>query len=862
MPQVMQNLVLEDIINNNQQETDSVKKADNLMLCAQIYRNTKDYDCAIKAVEEAQKIYSKINNINETIKCLLELALLNYKKYPDRIIRALTLINDAKYLIETTPSSDKKELTAMLLHYNGIIEFQENHQTEALELFKKAEELIIQKDTCEYAKLLDDFALYNLRQKKYQVAEKQLISSIKIKKAHEKNPFQIAKTAVMLGRYFANIENNEEAIEYLNMALEAAECFNDNALKSRIYDEIANVYLSMKDTTNAMVFHQKALAEFNDKMNPKLRAYNCCTQIELFIIEKKYNEAMNILKQDIEPFFTTDREHAITYRLYGKIYGCLKDYEKSLQYLHQAIELYKKIDNNIELIKCYTDLSDVYRASDNHQMALSSLEEALEVAKIYDLQILAQKIEDLIFETDKDEWANIINKNSNKEQSSSEDMAFLETMNLLGSLTQSDITYKDSLFALLRIGRFISAATNIDELLERIAEETKIALDAERCTIFMYDKEKNELYSKIALGIESKELRFPANKGLAGYVATTGETVNIRNAYEDDRFNKEIDKQTGYKTKTILCMPFRNINHEIVGVFQMLGKKGDKIFSEKDEDLLLTIGSNAGIALENARLFEEQKMLLEEQKKSLISFIDTLAASIDARDSITAGHSNRVRLYSKAIAEEMNLPQEKIELIEYSAILHDIGKIGVQDNVLFKQGKLTEEEYAHIQQHVRITHDILEKMYFQKSMKDVPVIAASHHEKFDGTGYYQGLKGEEIPLGGRILAIADVFDAITSERYYRSRMPIYEALNLFKKNRGSHFDPALVDVFFSLSLDKILDILLSAYNISLKTEQGEYFSKYSIKNLYDAMTKKADQRSVIENLLIENFDKLYTLSEK
>ena len=200
MPQVMQNLVLEDILSNTDKETNSVKKADNLMLCAQIYRNTKDYDSAIKAVEEAQKIYSKINSINATIKCLLELALLNYKKYPDRIIRALTLINDAKYLIETTPSAEKKELTAMLLHYNGIIEFQENHQTEALELFKKAEELITQKDTCEYAKLLDDFALYNLRQKKYQVAEKQLISSIKIKKNHETNPFQIAKTAVMLGR--------------------------------------------------------------------------------------------------------------------------------------------------------------------------------------------------------------------------------------------------------------------------------------------------------------------------------------------------------------------------------------------------------------------------------------------------------------------------------------------------------------------------------------------------------------------------------------------------------------------------------------------------------------------------------------
>lgn len=856
----MQKFALQNILKQTEDENNPQTKAELLLLSAQLYQNFRDFDNSIKCVEEAQKIFSAQNSVDDVIKCLLELSILNYKKYPERIIRALTLINDAKYLIATS-AIDKKSLMAMMYHYNGIIEFFENHHIEALELFKKAKELLSE-DSLEYAKLLDDFALYNLRLKKYQVAEKQLVSAIKIKNKLEDNPLQIAKTSILLGRYFANIENNEESIKYLEMTLQAAECFNDPVLKSRIYDEMANVYISMKDIKNAQVYHQKALSEFSDKTNPKLRAYNSCTQIELFIIEKKYEQALETIKTKIEPFFTSEREKAILNRLYGRLFGCLQKYDDALSCLHTAIELYKKIDNNIEIIKCYIDLSLVYKTSTNHQMALSSLEEALEVAKLYDLQILAQKIEDLIFETDKDEWANIINKNNNKEQASSEDMAFLETMNILGSLTQSDITYKDSLFALLRIGRFISAATNIDELLERIAEETKIALDAERCTIFMYDKEKNELYSKIALGIGSTELRFSANSGLAGYVATTGETVNIRNAYEDDRFNKEIDKQTGYKTKTILCMPFRNINHEIVGVFQMLGKKGGKIFSEKDEDLLLTIGSNAGIALENARLFEEQKMLYEEQKKSLISFIDTLAASIDARDSITAGHSNRVRLYSKTIAQALKLNEEEIELIEYSAILHDIGKIGVQDSVLFKQGKLTDDEYAHIQQHVKITNDILEKMYFQKSMKDVPTIASSHHEKFDGSGYYKGLKGKEIPLGGRILAIADVFDAITSERYYRSRMPIKDALKVLQGGRGKHFDPELIDVFFSLSIDKILNILLSAYNIELKKEQVDYFENYTIKNLYDSLQKKEDDRNVIENILIGNFEKLYNMSAK
>ncbi len=856
----MQKLILEDLSQEIAQKQENQEKANLLLLAAQLYQNRKEFDNAIKAVEDAQKIFSSLNQADEVIKCLIELSLVNYKKYPDRIIRALTLLNDAKYLIDNS-AKNKKHLMSLLYHYNGLIEFYENHHTEALELYKKALELT-EKNSLEYARILDDFALYNLRLKKYQIAEKQLMSAMKIKTQLEDNPLQIAKTSILLGRYFANVENNDEAIHFLNKTLEAAECFEDIILKSRIFDEMANVYISMNETANAKVYHQKALSEFDDNTNSKLKAYNSCTLIELLLIDKKYDTAMDVLKIKIEPYFSTYREKAILNKLYGKIYDKTEQYDLALEHLHSSIEFFRKIDNSIEIIKCYIVLAGVYRNKQDTQMAVSSLVEALEAAKLYDLQILAQKVEDLIFETDKEEWTNIINKNANKEQTSSDDMMFLETMNLLGSLTQTDITYKDSLFALLRIGRFISAATNIDDLLQRIAEETKIALDAERCTIFMYDKTKNELYSKIALGIKSKELRIPANSGLAGYVAMTGETVNIKNAYNDERFNKEIDKQTGYTTKTILCMPFRNINHEIVGVFQVLGKKNDKIFSEKDEDLLVTIGSNAGIALENARLFEEQKFLYEEQKKSLISFIDTLAASIDARDSITAGHSHRVRLYSKTIAKALNLCDKKIELIEYAAILHDIGKIGIQDSVLFKQGKLTDSEYSHIQLHVKITNDILEKMYFQESLKEVPLIASSHHEKYDGSGYYRGSEGDEIPLGGRILAIADVFDAITSERYYRNRMPIKDALTLLNTGKGKHFDPELVDIFFSLSIDKVLTILLSAYSIELKPEQAEYFGTYTIKNIYDSLNKKEAERNVIENLLISNFDKLYNISNK
>ena len=306
---------------------------------------------------------------------------------------------------------------------------------------------------------------------------------------------------------------------------------------------------------------------------------------------------------------------------------------------------------------------------------------------------------------------------------------------------------KDPLIALVNIGQAVAAEKYIDLLIKTIAEETKTALNADRCTIFMYDKENNELYSKVATGLDTKELRIPADKGLAGHVVQTGETINIKDAYNDKRFNPNVDKKTGYRTKTILCMPIKNFNQEIIGVFQVLNKF-DEYFTPDDEDLLIAIASSAGISLENAQLFERQRKLLEEQKVVLDSFIETLATSIDARDKITSGHSSRVKMYSSLIAQEFGMEKNDLYILEKAAALHDIGKIGIRDSVLQKEGKLTPEEYKHIQQHVEITHHILEKIHMSEDFKQITEIACSHHEKFDGTGYYRHLKGEEIPFGG------------------------------------------------------------------------------------------------------------------
>lgn len=390
----------------------------------------------------------------------------------------------------------------------------------------------------------------------------------------------------------------------------------------------------------------------------------------------------------------------------------------------------------------------------------------------------------------------------------------------------------DPLVSLVKIGRSISAVTDIDILLKVIAEETKIAIQADRCTVFMYDKEKNELWSKVALGLDSQEIRFPADKGLAGYVVKTGEPLNIPDAYNDPRFNPDIDKETGYRTKTILCMPIKNNNKEIIGAFQVLNKLAG-VFTKGDEDLLAAIGGSASIALENAQLFEQQKELYKEQKILFESFIDTLAKSIDARDKITAGHSSRVKLYAMLLVDQLGCDEKFKELVEKAAILHDIGKIGIRDSVLQKEGKLTEDEYKHIQEHVRITHDILEKIHTSENFKMITEIACSHHEKYDGSGYYRHLSGEDIPYGGRILAVADVFDAITSRRHYRDKMPIQNVIDILLSGKNKHFDGNLVDEFLKISVDKIVRVFLTENHHCLTDEDCETLSHYNLLDIYN-----------------------------
>lgn len=338
----------------------------------------------------------------------------------------------------------------------------------------------------------------------------------------------------------------------------------------------------------------------------------------------------------------------------------------------------------------------------------------------------------------------------------------------------------DRLEVILGVTRRLMAVTDLDALLRLIAEATTQLLDADRATIFLVDADRGELWSKVALGANVGEIRFALGRGIAGHVATTGETVNIEDAYADPRFTAETDHRTGYRTRSLLTYAMKSHDGRVIGVFQAINKHEGR-FTEEDEDTLSSLAASAAVAVENAQLVTEQRQLWS-------SLIETLAATVDARDQQTAGHSKRVTRYAEVIGRELGLTGADIERLRAAALLHDYGKIAVRDRFLQKAGKLDEAEFAYMKAHAEKTGEFLAHLRFPRDMRDVPLIAAQHHERMDGKGYPQGLPGDQILLGARIVACADVFDALTAPRYYKPAYPLEKTLEIMDGMAGDHLD--------------------------------------------------------------------------
>ncbi len=338
---------------------------------------------------------------------------------------------------------------------------------------------------------------------------------------------------------------------------------------------------------------------------------------------------------------------------------------------------------------------------------------------------------------------------------------------------------------LARFGRLIAAETRLDALLKIIAEEVRNILAADRCSVFLLDHYKGELWTKVALGIGDKILRIPLGHGIAGFVAKSGSAVILRDAYRDTRFTQDLDKIMGYQTKNLMAIPMKGRDGKVLGVFEVLNKNRGH-FNEEDEGFLRILATVAASFIENATLYEDLR-------RSHIETIYRMALVAEFRDQQDTGkHLRRMSRYSGILASAMGMSYPESEDIRYASPLHDIGKVAIPDSILRKPGKLTEKEYDEMKRHTIYGSQMLANAE-SRLLRLAARIAIAHHENFDGTGYPYGVKGDSIPIEARIVAVADVFDALVSSRVYKGAWSVDETMAYLKGQSGKIFDPVVIE---------------------------------------------------------------------
>lgn len=337
------------------------------------------------------------------------------------------------------------------------------------------------------------------------------------------------------------------------------------------------------------------------------------------------------------------------------------------------------------------------------------------------------------------------------------------------------------------ISKAVTAVLDQEELFGRCLEMINERLEASHSSIMLLDEETNELVVKASKGKQLEHIigmRQKVGEGIAGWVAENREPVLVGDVNMDTRFSET--KYLPFKAKSFVATPL-SLNTRLLGVITVADKMSGEEFSGSDVSLLATLAAPISIAIENSQLYET----LEE---NCFKTVKALATSLDAKCPYTSGHSQRVADYALQIADLLNLSKKEKDLLHHATQLHDIGKIGISETILNKPGKLTTEEFDTIKQHPVTGEKILEPLDF---LKDVSLLIRNHHERWDGSGYPDGMKGDEIPLLTRIMTIADAFDAMTSERTYRPSKPIEDALSELNNFAGRQFDPDLVHAFIT-----------------------------------------------------------------
>jgi putative nucleotidyltransferase with HDIG domain len=362
-----------------------------------------------------------------------------------------------------------------------------------------------------------------------------------------------------------------------------------------------------------------------------------------------------------------------------------------------------------------------------------------------------------------------------------------------GVVARDNITRLELLYEINKKAE--NTTTRLQDMLEQVIIMSQRVLNAEAALVLLFQDYGQELYYEAMTGPVGRSLRqetMSAQYGIAGQVTHTNRPLIVNDVKRSTNFHQIIDDAIGFSTKSLICAPLR-IKRNNLGVIEVLNKRNGGAFDEEDIKAVSSIATTAAMAIENTQI---QQSLLEAYKNT----VSALAAAVDAKDRFTQGHSERVMEYALKAGSALSLSDEDAEVLGYAGMLHDVGKITIDSSMLSKPGPLTPGEWEIMHTHPSVGAKLLKEIPFLERAAE---LVLRHHERFDGNGYPDRLRGEAIPLGARIIAAAEAFDTMTTDRPYRSALSIDAAVKELNNCTGKQFCPiAVKGLLAGLNLDE------------------------------------------------------------
>ncbi len=349
--------------------------------------------------------------------------------------------------------------------------------------------------------------------------------------------------------------------------------------------------------------------------------------------------------------------------------------------------------------------------------------------------------------------------------------------------------------ALMGVGHMINSSLGLKRVLEEVMDSLIALMRAERGFLMLRDPDGG-FSVRMARGIDRVKLdgeAFAVSRTIVRGVVESGVPVLTTNAYRDPRFEKQLSVAI-HQLRSILCAPLK-IKNRLIGVIYVDNRAHTGIFQPGDLGLISAFADQAAVAIDNARLFEDLRASNAELQIAYQATLEGWVRALDLRDKETEGHTQRVMRLTRRLAQAMGVSDQALVHITNGALLHDIGKMAIPDGILLKPGGLTPEERALVERHPVLAYEMLSPIQFLIPALDIPYC---HHERWDGSGYPRGLKGEAIPFAARVFCVVDVWDALVSDRPYRQGLEAGEVRQYIRAQAGSHVDPRVVEALLKL----------------------------------------------------------------